>query len=179
MNGPIQKGFFMKTVLITLLASAATIALVGFAYVYTGSFDIAAIHPDNPTMAWMIHQVSDRAVGARISENKTPDGLDKPELILAGAKLYAENCVVCHSGPGLKPTKISTGLNPTPPDLFRAGRDADPAEQFWFIKNGVKMTAMPGFAPTLSDAEIWSLAAFIKSAPGIAPEDFATKTGLK
>ncbi|MEO9168561.1 MAG: cytochrome c [Aestuariivirga sp.] len=169
----------MKTVLLTLLSSAAIVAIGGFAYVYSGTFDIAAIHPDNPTFAWVIHQVSDRAVGARISENKVPDGLDKPELIQAGAKLYAENCAVCHSGPGLKTTKISTGLNPTPPNLFRAGRDADPAEQFWFIKNGVKMTAMPGFGPTLSDDEIWSLAAFIKSAPGITPEDFATKTGLK
>ena len=169
----------MKTVLITLLSSAALIALAGYAYVYSGTFDIAAIHPDNPTMAWVIHEISDRAVGARVSENKAPEGLEKPELVLAGAKLYAENCAVCHSGPGLKPTKISVGLNPTPPDLFRAGRDADPAEQFWFIKNGVKMTAMPGLAPTLSDSEIWSLAAFIKSAPGISPEEFAMKTGLK
>ena len=169
----------MKTVLLTLLSSAVLIALVGYAYVYSGSFDIAAIHPDNPTMAWVIHQVSDRAVSARISENIAPDGLDKPELALAGAKLYAENCIVCHSGPGLKTTKISMGLNPTPPSLFKAGRDADPAEQFWFIKNGIKMTAMPGFASTLSDNEIWSLAAFIKSAPGITPEEFATKTGLK
>ena len=169
----------MKTVLLTLLSSAALVALAGYAYVYFGSFDIAAIHPDNPTMAWMIHQVSDRAVGARISENIAPDGLDKPKLALAGAKLYAENCAVCHSGPVLEPTKISMGLNPAPPSLFKAGRDADPAEPFWFIKNGIKMTAMPGFASTLSDSEIWSLAAFIKNAPGITPDEFATKTGLK
>ena len=81
----------MKTVLLTLLSSAAPIALAGYTYVYSGSFDIAAIHPDNPSMAWMIHQISDRAVCARISENIAPDGLDKPELALAGAKLYAES----------------------------------------------------------------------------------------
>ena len=155
----------MKTVLLTFLSRAASIALEGVAYVYSGAFDIAAIHPDNPTMAWMIHQVSDHAVGARISENKVPDGLDKPELILAGAKLYTENCAVCHSGPGLKPTKISTGLNPTPPNLFKAGRDADPAEQFWFIKNAVKIIALPVFAPTLSHDELWSLAVVLKRAP--------------
>ncbi len=168
----------MKTVLLTLLTSAVVVGLAGYAYIYSGSFDIAAIHPDNPTIAWVIHEVSDRAVGARVSENKEPAGLDKEELISAGAKLYAENCVVCHGGPGMKPTKISTGLNPTPPNLFYTGRNADAAEQFWFIKNGVKMTAMPGFAPTLSDNEIWSLAAFIKSAPGITTQDFTAKTGL-
>jgi mono/diheme cytochrome c family protein len=168
----------MKIVLLTLLSSAALVVVAGFAYVYSGTFDIAAIHPDNAAMAWIIHQVSDRAVGARVSENTEPPGLDKSEIISAGAKLYAENCAICHNGPGLKPTKISTGLNPMPPDLFYAGRDADAAEQFWFIKNGVKMTAMPGFGPSLSDSEIWSLAAFIKSAPGITAADFTAKTGL-
>ncbi|MDP8997145.1 MAG: cytochrome c [Pseudomonadota bacterium] len=169
----------MKTVVLTLVAAVVLVAIGAYSYIYSGAFAIAAIQPDNPIIALIIHQVSDRAVGARLSENKMPDGLDKPELIASGAKLYSENCAVCHSGPGLKPTKISMGLNPSPPNLFTAGRHADPAEQFWFIKNGVKMTAMPGFAPSLSDNEIWSLAAFIKSSPGITPEDFTAKTGLK
>jgi mono/diheme cytochrome c family protein len=169
----------MKTVLLTLLTSVVLLGLAASAYVYSGTFDVAAIHPDNSIMAWIIHQVSDRAVGARVSENTEPPGLEKPEIISAGAKLYAENCAVCHSGPGLKRTKISIGLNPPPPDLFHAGREAETAEQFWFIKNGVKMTAMPGFGPSLSDKEIWSLAAFIKSAPGINATDFTDKTGLR
>lgn len=169
----------MRIVLWTLIVSAVVVVGSAATYIYSGMFDIAAIHPDNPAMAWVIHEVSDRAVAARVSENVAPEGFDKPERILAGAKLYAENCVVCHGGPGLAPSKISMGLNPQPPNLFRAGRDADPAEQFWFIKNGIKMTAMPGFAASLKDDEIWSLAAFVKSASGISAQDFSSKTGLK
>ena len=36
----------------------------------------------------------------------------------------------------------------------------------------VKMTGMPGFAPTKTDSEIWSLVAFLNVAPGITAEDF-------
>ena len=53
------------------------------------------------------------------------------------------------------PTSIAQGLNPSPPDLFRLGRDAGADETFWFIRNGVKMTGMPSFGKTHSDQEIW------------------------
>jgi mono/diheme cytochrome c family protein len=51
-------------------------------------------------------------------------------------------------------------------------------EMFRFIKYGVKMTAMPGFAKTLSDDKIWQLAAFLRTAPGMSPGDFALQTGI-
>ena len=76
------------------------------------------------------------------------------------------------------PTDIAQGLNPEPPDLFRASRKPDMSETFRFIKYGVKMTAMPGFAKTQTDDQVWQLAAFLGEAPGMSPEDFATRTGI-
>lgn len=73
-------------------------------------------------------------------------------------------------------TNIAEGLNPLPPDLFRADRKPDPAENFQFIKYGVKVSAMPGFAPTLSDDEIWLLVAFLNGLPDISASDYAAKT---
>jgi hypothetical protein len=40
------------------------------------------------------------------------------------------------------------------------------------------MTAMPGFAPSYSDDEIWSLVAFLNGLPGISASDYAAKTGV-
>ncbi len=36
-----------------------------------------------------------------------------------------------------------------------------PDEAFWIIKNGIKMTGMPGFGPTHTDNEIWAITAFM------------------
>src|SRR5581483_6008382 len=88
------------------------------------------------------------------------------------------DCVACHGGPGLKPTDIAEGLNPQPPNLYRANRKPHMEEMFRFIKYGVKMTAMPGFGKTLTDEQIWQLAAFLRKAPGMSPEEFTAQTGV-
>lgn len=114
--------------------------------------------------------------GEVLEQNHPPAAYDKPQMIAAGAKIFSENCAVCHGAPGLAQTAIAKGLNLTPPDLFRANRKPDPAENFEFIKYGIKMTAMPGFGPSYSDAEIWSLVALLNGLPGISAGDYVAIT---
>ena len=168
----------MKTVLATIVVCIIVLAAAGVGFIYSGAYDVAAVNPDNPLVAKIIHEVSDRSVAARLSGIQVPSGLDKPETIAAGAKIYGQTCAVCHGGPGLGPSFINAGLNPTPPDLFRAGRHPDPQEDDWFITNGVRMTGMPGFTKSLTVDQIWSLVAFLNIAPGMTAQDFSAKTGL-
>jgi mono/diheme cytochrome c family protein len=166
----------MKIVLTVLLCIVlACVGALGF--VYSGIFDVAAAHPDNPLLDWALRTTSNRSIISRLGSIEVPSTLDNPELILAGAKLYGTRCVVCHGGPGLQPGEIPQGLNPAPPNLFRASLQPRAARYFWFIKNGVKMTAMPAFGKTHSDDDIWALVAFLRTAPGMSSQDFATKTG--
>ena len=168
----------MKTVLVTLAVCIIVIVAGGYGFVYSGIYDVAAVHPDNPLVAKIIHEVSGRSVAARLSQIQGPSGLDKPETSAAGARIYGETCVVCHGGPGLKPSDISVGLNPTPPDLFASSRHPDPQEDDWFITNGVKMTGMPGFEASLTPDQVWSLVAFLNNAPGMTAANFSAQTGI-
>ncbi len=163
----------MKTVMLTILGCAFAAVVGGLVFIYSGIYDVSATTPDNALVAWVVHEVSDTSVAARLEKNHPPEGYDKPATITAGGKLFSENCAVCHGAPGLLQTPIAKGLNPAPPDLFRASRHPDPAENFQFIKYGVKMTAMPGFGPSYSDDEIWSLVAFLNKLPGISANDYA------
>jgi hypothetical protein len=53
-------------------------------------------------------------------------------------------------------------VNPDPPDLKDVAGDIEPAELFWVIKNGMKMTGMPSFDKIgIDDKETWSVVAFI------------------
>lgn len=165
-------------ILLTILA--CIILGVGgiLGFIYSGIYDVSATKPDNPVVAWALHTVSDRSVNARLGGIVVPPGLEAPQAILAGGHLFAMNCVVCHGGPGLKPTDIAQGLNPEPPDLFRATRKPSMEEMFRFIKYGVKMTPMPGFGKTQTDEQVWELAAFLRKAPGMSAKDFAAQTGI-
>lgn len=169
----------MKTVLLTILACIVIGVGGGLAFINSGIYDVSATTPDSQLVAWVVHKVSDTSVGARLGDNHPPGGYDKPEMIAAGGKLFQDNCAVCHGAPGLAQTAIAKGLNPAPPDLFRADRKPDPAENFQFIKYGIKMTAMPGFGPSYSDEQIWSLVAFLNGLPGISVSDYAAKTASK
>ena len=91
--------------------------------------------------------------------------------VAAGAGLYAEMCTGCHLGPGIAPTELSQGLYPQAPELAR-GDDLSPAEQFWTIKHGVKLSAMPAWGKTHSDDLIWDMVAFIRQMPKLSPEQY-------
>ena len=165
-------------ILLTILGCLAVALVGGLAFIYSGYYDVSASTPDNPLVAWAVHIVSDRSVGARLSVIKVPAGLDQPEQVQAGGHLFAQNCAVCHGGPGLKETMIAQGMNPAPPDLYRADRVPAADENFQFIKYGVKMTGMPAFGPSLTDEKIWSLVGFLGQAPGLKAPNFAAETGM-
>ncbi len=165
-------------ILLTILACVIVGVAGAVGFIYSGIYDVSATTPDNALVEWAVHKTSNISVNARLGGIVVPANLDDPQTIQAGGHLFAQHCAVCHGGPGLTPTDIAQGLNPQPPDLFRATRKPEMDETFRFIKYGVKMTGMPGFAKTKTDDQIWQLAAFLAKAPGMSPEDFAKLTGI-
>jgi hypothetical protein len=149
--------------LATILGCAVVAAVGGLAFIYSGIYEVSATTPDNPVVTWVVDEVSDTSVRARLGGNHPPGDFDTPEKVMAGGQLHSQSCAICQGGPG-------------PPDLFRADRKPDPAENFQFIKYGIKMKAMLGFGPSCSDEKIWSLVALLNGLPGISITDFAAKT---
>jgi hypothetical protein len=80
-------------------------------------------------------------------------------------------CVDCHLAPGAKQSDIREGLYPQPPDLTEHA-DASPAEMFWVIKHGIKMSAMPAWGKTHDDGSIWGLVAFVQKLPELTPDQY-------
>lgn len=86
---------------------------------------------------------------------------------LAGAKLYREDCAVCHGLPNqAKKTAIAAGMFPKPPKLFPGkGVTDDPAgETFWKIRNGIRLSGMPGYQDSLSDEQMWQITSLLANA---------------
>ena len=165
-------------VLLTIVLTLIVVAALGAGFVYSGMYDVAAVDPDNPLVARVIHAASDRSVATRKDAVVVPAGFDAPDKAAAGAKSYAGTCVICHAGPGLKPSAVAAGLNPGAPPLYRSRGTPDPQEQYWIVANGIKMTAMPGFSKSMRDDDIWNIVAFLKTLPGMSAEEFAKETGL-
>jgi high-affinity iron transporter len=93
-----------------------------------------------------------RAGGLQRSPRTAPD-------MAGGARLFQEDCAVCHASDGSGDCPVGARLQPRPADL-RAPERMGPYSAyraFNLLALGVEGTAMPSF-PTLSEEERWALA---------------------
>jgi mono/diheme cytochrome c family protein len=151
-----------------LLALLAVVAVA----IYAGLYNIAADVPHTPPVYWLLETVRHRSVAAR-ARDIVPNDLDDANRISKGAGQYAEMCSGCHLAPGMKRTEISRGLYPRAPELRRK-TNLTPAEQFWVVKHGVKMTGMPAWGVTHDDDLPWDVIAFVRKLPELTPEQYET-----
>ena len=115
---------------------------------------------------------------ARIGLHSYLDKLPHPEPqvpadeanLMAGAKVYKEQCAGCHGLPGEPKTVIAQGMYPAPPQLFHGVgvTDDDAWETYWKAENGIRMTGMPGFKGRLSETQIWQVSVLVKNADKIS-----------
>ena len=105
----------------------------------------------------------------------------------SGAYLYRENCAICHGLPNAPQTAISKGMYPHPPQFFRPDRPTNydashpyrPAnpKAYWKVKNGVRLTGMPGFDGSLTEEQILQLSQFLGNARNLSPAVVAALEG--
>ncbi len=147
--------------------------LVGAAavVVYAGVYNIAADEPHSQAVYWLLNTARERSVAARATDIEVPHDLSDPQRISRGAGEYTEMCSECHLAPGMDRTEISQGLYPRAPQLRRKS-DLTPAEQFWIIKHGVKMTGMPAWGVTHDDDLLWDLVAFVRKLPDMTADQY-------
>ena len=155
-----------------LILGWLVLAAAGLLFVYSGVYDIAASKPENPVAAWVLSTAMRRSVAHYAGPAGAP-AQSSDELIRQGFKLYNETCVYCHGAPGKDPVDIGKGLNPEPPFLAdTVGRWTTP-ELAWIVKNGVRMTGMPAFGATHSEAERAAVVAFIQRLPTMTAEQYS------
>jgi mono/diheme cytochrome c family protein len=101
------------------------------------------------------------------------------ENIAAGAKLYLDHCGGCHGVPSNPDSAFSRSFNPPVPEFFKDAPDMSETQNFYAIQHGIRWTGMPAWGKTLSDAEIWQIAAFLGNVgklPAAAQKVFGPQT---
>jgi len=142
-------------------------------FIYSGTYNIAATVPHSEIASWVFNTVKMNSVRKQSEGIKEPS-LEGEALVREGFEHYENMCVGCHGAPGTDPAKE---FNPAPPALADVVLELRPAELFWIIKNGIKMTGMPESGSTRSDEEIWGIVAFIERLPELTPEQYKLMKG--
>ena len=142
------------------------------AFIYAGAYNVGADAPHWSFVHSTLDTLRERSIARSARGIEVPADLNSAERIATGAGLYAEMCTGCHLGPGLEKTELSQGLYPPAPELASTGLEYTPAQQFWAIKHGVKLSAMPAWGKTHDDQLIWSMVAFIRQLPKMSPAQY-------
>jgi mono/diheme cytochrome c family protein len=118
---------------------------------------------------------------AMVKEADRPAPVPPDEAnLLAGARVYRENCLLCHGAPGGgQRTAVAEGMFPRPPRLMPPdqGVTDDPVgATYWKVKNGIRLTGMPGFGGKLGDTALWQVSLLLHEANHL-PE--AVRTAIR
>lgn len=141
-------------------------------FVYSGMFNVSAQARHEPVLEKLIGIARDRSIRVHAAEVTVPPSLGDKALIVQGVSHYRAHCAVCHGAPGVEADDMAQGMYPVPPDLQKAATGRTPAELFWVVKNGIKMSGMPSWADH-GDEELWPVVAFLETLPSLTPEDYA------
>ena len=161
----------MKAALLTLAAVALAAALVAGALI-GGLYDISATDQHLRPTYWAIDTASRRSVKLR-ARSIVPPKLDAAPRIERGLALFRDHCVQCHGAPGVAPDPFAFGMTPAPANLVDTARTWTPAEIYWTVRNGFKMTGMPAWRYRMADEQLWDVVAFMTTAlPRMSPVEY-------
>jgi thiosulfate dehydrogenase len=154
----------MKGFVLGIVATVFVSAVVVYVYFAAGMAPVAA------SASPMVFErtFARMAVHSRIEKEmptQVPIQANETNLT-AGARVYMQQCAVCHGVPGKEQTAIAKGEFPRPPHLFRGKgvTDDEPGETYWKVANGIRLTGMPGFNQDLSTTELWQVSLLLAHA---------------
>lgn len=150
-------------------------ALAGSAVVFLGLYNTSARSGHWPGVSWVLHTTFRNSVELRApSPEEVPD-LTEP-MVRLGARHYASACETCHGAPGTMRTATIRAMVPAPPPIAEAVGSWTPAELGWIVREGVKMSGMPGW-PSVRNDEVWSVVAFLTRVGSMTHEQYAALVG--
>lgn len=156
---------FVLGILFTVLAAAAA----GYAMIRTGVLPANADERPPRFEEWAA-KTSLHATLRRSAPKVTNPLPASDQNLLAGIKLYKQNCAVCHGDSSANPTNVAKGLYQDPPQLAKEGVEDDPdGVILWKISHGLRWTGMPAYGKTLKDTQLWQLTLFLKHMDHLPP----------
>jgi mono/diheme cytochrome c family protein len=148
----------MGRIIIGLVIGICLPLAAGYLFVRLGGMPVATKGKPLP-MEKTIARMALHAAMDKEADKPSPVAADETNF-LAGARVYQAQCAVCHGRLGQPESAISRGMFPHPPQLLppKKGVTDDPVgEIYWKVKNGIRLTGMPGYGATLSDEEMWQV----------------------
>jgi len=155
----------MRNFILGIIVTLACLAAGAYIYFGGGFAPVATSAQAMPFERQLANMALEAHVDKQAPKN-VPIAADEANLT-AGAHTYKDDCAVCHGLPGARDlTPQAKGMFPKPPQLFRGHgvTDDPPGVTYWKVANGIRLTGMPSFKPSLSETQMWQVSLLLANA---------------
>lgn len=158
----------MKNFLLGILFTLLIVFLGAFLYLRLGFAEVRGDVPPSRFESYLMHRAVHSSVRREAPELPNPVS-PTDENLIAGGKIYLNECSGCHGEPG-KPDQSSDTLFPPIPQFPTVGTEYTEAQIFWIAKHGVRRTGMFANGKWDADQKLWTAAGYIKRIQSLPPQ---------
>jgi mono/diheme cytochrome c family protein len=159
----------MGRVFLGVLLGIVLLPLALLVWLQFGKVPVAVADKPLPHEQQVVRIPMRARIGRELAKT-VPVQADEDDLV-AGAHIYNEKCALCH-GFHSKPSQIGAHMYPAAPSLWEKHAtsnvvgvsDDPPAETFWKVTNGIRLTGMPAYKQSLTETEIWQVSLLLANA---------------
>ena len=152
----LRRGLLLLFLALLLLAAGATVALY--------HFSMSALNEPGRMETYLVTKAKFWII-SRSARGPLPQAPPYDARSVAISQMaYGGECANCHGVDGRTPTDIGRWMYPRTLALDSAQvQQWSDAELFWIVKNGIRLSGMPGFGKIHKDEQIWHLVHYVRS----------------
>jgi mono/diheme cytochrome c family protein len=157
-----------------ILIGILLVPIAVFAWLRFGQVPVAVADKPLPQEGLITHIPLEGRIDREMVKNP-PIQADEATF-LAGARIYSDQCAVCHGYYG-KPSAFGEKMFPDATPLWeKHGQvvgvsDDPPGETYWKVVNGIRLSGMPSFKQVLTENEMWQVSLLLANADKPLPPD--------
>lgn len=158
-----MRGFFYG-----ILFTVAAVFLGGLVIAKRGYVNFRADQPPTTLERRLAMAAVDASIDRHAAELKNPIPPTE-ENIVAGARLFRDNCAGCHGTPSNAESQFGRSFSPPVPAFFKEAPDMPDHQNFYIIQHGIRWSGMPAWNGTLSDQQTWQVVTFLAHTEKLPP----------
>jgi mono/diheme cytochrome c family protein len=154
----------MKRIMIIVGFVVVIVLLAG--WIGVSNFKLAAIPEPGANETALATRAKHFLIARASREGIPPRPRDRAASAVQGDKLYAISCSLCHGEDGRATSPMGRWMYPRAADLSSPQTQSYSDEQlFWVVKNGIRLSGMPGFGKLETDEHIWNMVDHLRTLP--------------
>jgi len=157
----------MRNFLVGALTGVLVLGAIAILVLFAGLLPVRASETPPAWETRLARRGRDASIARQAAQLANPISASDAEL-LAGLKLYRNNCAGCH-GEGSRPSSWGSQFYPPVPQFGSEPPRKPDWQIYWILQNGLRYSGMGGWKGMMAEADMWRVSSFLSRLDSLPP----------